>query len=92
MPGESKIGYFDAVLGEDENVACGQGAMNQPFRFQIQHSLRQFSKSRCHNKNLTHTVCPRSSDPIYILSYYTKWVTTFWTNSSKSKAKFINGR
>ena len=25
------------------------------------------------------TVCPGSSDPFYIVSYYIKWVTTFWT-------------
>ena len=24
-------------------------------------------------------VCPRSSDPFYIESYYIKWVTTSWT-------------
>ena len=28
-----------------------------------------------------HTVCPRSSDPFYIVSYYIKWVTTSWTYS-----------
>ena len=27
------------------------------------------------------TVCPRSSDPSYIVSYYIKWVTTSWTYS-----------
>ena len=25
------------------------------------------------------TVCPGSSDPFYIVTYYTKWVTTSWT-------------
>ena len=25
------------------------------------------------------TVCPRSSGPFYIVSYYMKWVTTSWT-------------
>ena len=28
-----------------------------------------------------HTVCQESSDPFYIESYYTKWVTTSWTHS-----------
>ena len=28
------------------------------------------------------TVCPRSSDPFYILSYYIKWVTISWTYST----------
>ena len=27
------------------------------------------------------TVCPGSSDPFYIVSYYIKWVTTSWTHS-----------
>ena len=27
------------------------------------------------------TVCPRSSDPLYIVSYYTKWATTSGTHS-----------
>ena len=30
------------------------------------------------------TICPGSSDPIYIVSYYIKWVTTSWTYSSIS--------
>ena len=28
------------------------------------------------------TVCPRSRDPFYIVSYYIKWVTTSWTFST----------
>ena len=32
----------------------------------------------------TTTVCPRSSDPFYIVSYYKKWVTTSWTHSSQN--------
>ena len=28
------------------------------------------------------TIYPRSSDPSYIVSYYIKWVTTFWTHSN----------
>ena len=27
------------------------------------------------------TVCPGSSDPFYLVSYYIKWVTTSWTYS-----------
>ena len=27
-----------------------------------------------------YTVCPRSSDQFYILTYYIKWVTTSWTD------------
>ena len=28
------------------------------------------------------TVCPGSSDPFYIVSYYIKWVTNSWTHST----------
>ena len=28
---------------------------------------------------IQHTVCPGSSYPFYIVSYYIKWVTTSWT-------------
>ena len=27
-------------------------------------------------------MCPGSSEPFYIVSYYIKWVTTFWTHSN----------
>ena len=27
------------------------------------------------------TVCPGSSDPFYVVTYYIKWVTTSWTYS-----------
>ena len=26
------------------------------------------------------TVCPRSNDPFYIVSYYIRWLTTSWTD------------
>ena len=29
-----------------------------------------------------YTICPRSSDSFYIISYYIKWVTASWTYSS----------
>ena len=28
-----------------------------------------------------HTVCPRSSDPFYIVTHYVNWVTTSWAYS-----------
>ena len=41
---------------------------------------------------LTHvTVCPRSSYPVYIVTYYMKWVTTAWTHSSNpASSPFID--
>ena len=34
-----------------------------------------------HNTAKVFTVCPRSLDPCYIVSYYIKWVKTSWTYS-----------
>ena len=28
-------------------------------------------------------VCPRSLDPIYIVTYCIKWVKTYWTDSTR---------
>ena len=36
-----------------------------------------------YTKWLVGTVCPRSSDPFYIVTYHIKWVTSLWTYSSK---------
>ena len=41
--------------------------------------------------NLRYTVCPRSSDPFYIVIYYIKWVTTSWTYSSDKHVLFLPG-
>ena len=32
-------------------------------------------------KIINANICPRGSDPLYIVSYYIKWVTTSWTHS-----------
>ena len=34
-------------------------------------------------KDLDSTICPRSSDPFYVVSCYIKWATTSWTHSSR---------
>ena len=36
------------------------------------------------------TVCPTSSDPLHIVIYYIKWVTTSWTHSTTSSIFFKN--
>ena len=34
-----------------------------------------------HNvSNFAYTICPGSRDPLYIVNYYIKWVTTSWTH------------
>ena len=34
---------------------------------------------------LVYTICPGSSDPFYIVSYYIRWVTTSWTHSNSGQ-------
>ena len=36
-----------------------------------------------------HTVCPRSSDPFYIVSYYIKWVSTSWAYRNRFELKIV---
>ena len=31
---------------------------------------------------IKNTLCPRSSDPFHVVTYYINWVTISWTNSS----------
>ena len=42
----------------------------------MQSMVVQFSRA------LNSTICPRSSDPFCIVTYYIKWVTTSWTHST----------
>ena len=49
-----------------------------------------FTKSKNENTNIN-TVCPRSSDPFYLVSFYIKWVTTSWTYSIGSGLDYAIG-
>ena len=47
----------------------------------INHTCCMSNKSQTHfYSNLLYTVCPRSSDPLNTVIYYTKWATTSWTD------------
>ena len=41
-------------------------------------------KRKSHDGHSVHTVCPRSSDPFYTVTYYIKWVTTSWKDGNFS--------
>ena len=41
---------------------------------------RQKERETADSHIYIYTVCPRSSDPFYIVSYNIKWVTTSWTH------------
>ena len=36
---------------------------------------------------IDNNMCPGSSDPFYIVTYYIKWATTFWTHSNYIQLK-----
>ena len=40
--------------------------------------------------DILRTICPRSSDPYYILSYYIRWVNTSWTYSNPNKLRRLH--
>ena len=50
------------------------------FQILLQIFKQPINKSKLSNRRSLHTVCPRSSDPFYIVTYYIKWVTTSWTD------------
>ena len=54
-------------------------------RFSDVIEIREYSLTLCKCYGVIHkfiAVCPRSSDPFYIASYYIKRVTTSWTYST----------
>ena len=40
-----------------------------------------FWDTKCTGLINKYTICPRSSNPFYLVTYNVKWVTTSWTNS-----------
>ena len=45
-------------------------------------SEKKYMSLLCEKYTYISTICPRSSDQFYIVSYYINWVTTSWTNST----------
>ena len=48
---------------------------------QFKHFHQQLSGLKAACSQGSYTVCPRSSDPFYIVIYYIKWATSPWTHS-----------
>ena len=52
----------------------------------MKHFFQAHSKwhhNKCRLEVCTYTaICPRSSDPVYIVRYYIRWFTTSWTYST----------
>ena len=47
--------------------------------FSMLPKIRIFTSTKTKVVKVQSTLCPRSLDPFYIVSYYIKWVTTSWT-------------
>ena len=59
-----------------------------PFYFCLISLPAPSSDPPLHSENIIairHTVCPGSSDPFYLVTYYIKRVTTPWTYRMKNK-------
>ena len=69
------------VSGSDSGQSRGAGSGSDP---------RKTTRMRIRPKfflyffqyESQYTVCPGSSDPFYVVTYYIKWVTTSWTYSN----------
>ena len=60
-------------------------ALIRSYRYKInQYFLIVEKKTKKKKKN---TIRPRSSDPIYVVTYCIKWVTTSWTDSRENNKK-----
>ena len=90
-PIASFIDYADNVLVPKVrgcNEGCGSGRIRgfcriwNKFRILIRIKIFFLKFGICPRSGaVANTVCPRISDPFYIVSYYIKWVPTFWTDS-----------
>ena len=45
--------------------------------------IARFLKSEVEKQSIN-TICPGSSDPVYIVTYYVNWVTTSWTDGKNT--------
>ena len=66
---------YNSQGGAQRSLWCSGTVTSSIFLWLTRIRLGQINQKR-------HTVCPRSSDPFYIVIYYMKWVTTSWTYSS----------
>ena len=63
------------------NLGCFTGLLSDHGHFSVWRSI-PISKIL-----VVTTVCPRCSDPLYIVIYYMKWVTS-WTHSTTHRSMF----
>ena len=64
-------------------IFCMLNRINKGIQNQAELSLKRKAENGVSQivRKVRDTVCPRSSDPFYIVGYYIKWVTTSWTYS-----------
>ena len=68
---------FDTIF----NLGYNYGSVKSPMHERVELFLWVYI--------LPNTVCPRISDPFYIVTYYIKWLTTSWTHRNMTAGKII---
>ena len=69
------LGLLGGDLGERQGEVCLDTSVEVIGETLAEDLGKQYIRS------VSYTVCPGSSDPFYIVTYYIKWVTTSWTYS-----------
>ena len=74
------------IFSDSPSIICPKGLVRLSKAKPIQQlDMTSWTYSRMEEKVKSHLnntmLCPISSNPFYIVSYYIKWVTTSWTHS-----------
>ena len=75
---QRRVAEREETVAEDPRMALGGSNLNPWLQYHQQlNTQTQFTQDNL--QQVQDAVCPRSTYPFYIVSYYTKWVTTSWT-------------
>ena len=59
------------------------GQRESYIRWRSVHNDFSILKTYLKHAQTVHTICPRSLDPIHVVTWYVKWTKTFWTKSPR---------
>ena len=74
--------FFTGDEHENHGTKCQDlvGCANVPSDRKNDITLKNTKIGNRETEGKTDTICQRSSDPFYVVTYYIKWVTTAWTH------------
>ena len=79
---------FQASISEDEDTLSFIMSLKGSISLGVYAAKKKFTRPRnsreIESKLVFSTICPRSSDPFYIVNQCIQWVNTSWTHSSSS--------